>query len=222
MWHMPVNISRGQRMPSQCSKSNGNKVTLITEEVQKCLIENFLGETLNLVVLGSGCSKTVCGEEWLNCYLDTSSEKEQKEIQTAKSDTEFKFGDGKSVSSERYVSFPCRIAGKSVTVETDVVKSEIPLLLSKNSMKKANTKIEFANDKVNIFGKEVDLQFISSGHYATPLRDICKGLNSDLKESQLTEVLLTIDNNIARKSNKEKQQIAIKLHRQFGHPQVHA
>ena len=35
--------------------------------------------------------------------------------------------------------------------------------------------------------------------------------------SQLTEVLLTIDN-IARKFNKEKQQIAIKLHRQFGHP----
>ena len=30
--------------------------------------------------------------------------------------------------------------------------------------------------------------------------------------------MLTIDS-IARKSNKEKQQIAIKLHRQFGHPE---
>ena len=48
----------------------------------------------------------------LNCYLDTSREKEQKEIQTVKSDTEFKFGDGKSVFSERYVSIPCRIAKK--------------------------------------------------------------------------------------------------------------
>ena len=82
----------------------------------------------------------MCGEEWLNCYLDTLSEKEQKETQTVKSDTEFKFGDGKGVSSERCVSIPCRIAGKSVTVETDVVKSEIPLLLSKDSMKKAKTK----------------------------------------------------------------------------------
>ena len=38
-----------------------------------------------------------------------------------------------------------------------MVKSEIPLLLSRNSMKKANTRIDFANDKVNIFGKDIDL-----------------------------------------------------------------
>ena len=97
------------------------------------------------------------------------------------------------------------------------MKNEIPLLLSKNSMNKANTKIDFANDKVNIFGKEVDLQFTSSGNYAIPLRDSCKDLDSDLEESQLSEVLLTTDNR-AKKSNKGKQQIAIKLHRQFGQP----
>ena len=126
----------------------------------------------------------MCREEWLNCYLDTlKCEKVQKEIQTVKADIEFKFGDGKSVSSERCVSIPCRIAGKSVTVETDVVKSEITLLRSKNSMKKANTKLYFANDKVNIFGKKVDLQFTSSGHYAIPLKESCKNLDSDLEES---------------------------------------
>ena len=41
-------------------------------------------------------------------------------------------------------------------------------------MKKANMKI----DKVNIFGKKVDLQFTSSGHYAIPLGDCCKDLDS--------------------------------------------
>ena len=46
---------------------------------------NSSGETLNLAVLGSGCTKTMCGEEWLNCYLDTSSEKEQKKTQFVKS-----------------------------------------------------------------------------------------------------------------------------------------
>ena len=45
-------------------------------------------------------------------------------------------------------------------------------------MKKANMKIDFANDKVNIFGKKVDLQFTSSGYYAIPLRDCCKDLDS--------------------------------------------
>ena len=51
-------------------------------------------------------------------------------------------------------------------------------------MKKANMKIDFSNDKVNTFDKEVDLQFTSSGHYAIPLRDSCKNLDSDLEESQ--------------------------------------
>ena len=69
---------------------------------------------------------------------------------------------------------------------------KIPLLLSKNSVKKSNVKIDFANDKVNILGKEVDLQFLSSGYYAISLKDSCKDLESDLEESQLTEVLLTI------------------------------
>ena len=58
-----------------------------------------------------------------------------------KSDTELKFGDGQSVSSEGSISISCRIARKSETVETDVVKSKIPLLLNKNSMKKANKKL---------------------------------------------------------------------------------
>lgn len=117
------------------------------------------------------------------------------------------------VSRQRCTLIPCRIVGKSVTVETDVVKSGMPL---KNNIEKANTKINIANDKVNLFDKEVNIWFASSGHYAIPLRDSCKALDSDLEESQLTEVLLTI--NIARKFNKEKHQIAIKLHRQFGHP----
>ena len=98
-----------------------------------------------------------------------------------------------------------------------MVKSEIPLLLSRNSMKKANTRIDFANDKVNIFGKDIDLQFTSSGHYAVPLSDSCKDLETDIEETQVTEVLLTM-NNIDRKSRNEKQQIAIKLHKQFGYP----
>ena len=52
-----------------------------------------------------------------------------------------------------------------MNVVTDVVKSEIPLLLSKESMKKVGTKIDFVKDKVIIFGKEISLQFTSSGYY---------------------------------------------------------
>ena len=46
-----------------------------------------------------------------------------------------------------------------MNVVTDVVKSEIPLLLSKESMKKAGTKIDFVNVFVIIFGLEISLSF---------------------------------------------------------------
>ena len=81
-------------------------------------------------------------------------------------------------------------------------KKEIHLLLSKESMKKAGTKIDFVKDKVIIFGKEISLQFTSSGHYAIPLNYYHKDLKLSIDESKFTKVLLTIVD-IEKKSNKE-------------------
>ena len=74
----------------------------------------------------------------------------------------------KVVASEKSVVIPCNIAGKNVSLKTDVVKSEIPLLLSKESMKAAESKIDFVNDTINISGKDIHLHFTTSGHYAIP------------------------------------------------------
>ena len=51
---------------------------------------------------------------------------------------------------------------------TEVIENDIPLLLSKDTMKKANTYIDFANDKIAILNKEVPLQFTITGHYYIP------------------------------------------------------
>ena len=51
-------------------------------------------------------------------------------------------------------------------IKTDVIQNDIPLLLSKDSMKKSNVKIDFANDKVSFLDQNVDIILISSGHYA--------------------------------------------------------
>ena len=63
---------------SDSNKSQENKGTLFTQEAQKCFLQNFLGKTLILAVLDSGCTKTVCGEEWLKCYVDSLSEEEKQ------------------------------------------------------------------------------------------------------------------------------------------------
>ena len=44
-----------------------------------------------------------------------------------------------------------------VTTETDVVDSEIPLLLNKNTMKVAKIKLDLENEKATIFRKHVIL-----------------------------------------------------------------
>ena len=73
-------------------------------------------------------------------------------------------------------------------METNVVKSEIPLLLSKDSMKKAVTKIYFVNDKINIFGKEINLKFTSSGHYTISLNEYHKSPELMIEEQKFTEI----------------------------------
>ena len=63
------------------------------------------------------------------------------------------------------IHIPVTLAGVPVMLTTDVIDDDIPLLLSKETMKKANTQIDFKEDKVCIFGKKVDIKFSSSGHY---------------------------------------------------------
>ena len=102
--------------------------------------------------------------------------------------------------------------------KTVVVKSEIPLLLCKESMKAAESKIHFVNDRINMFGKDIHLHFTTRGHYDIPLNETNLNLTtSSLEDLNFVEVLLTIDNN-EEKSNMEKKYIASKLHKQFGHP----
>ena len=153
----------------------------------------------------------------MECYVDSLSDEEKHNIKSFKSNTEFKFADGKIVTSENCISIPCKIAGEWVNAVKDTVKSEILLLLSKESTTRAGTKIDFISNKVIIFGKEINLQFTSSGHYPILLNDYHKDLKLLIDESKFTEVLLTLDT-IEKKSTKEKQQIAMKLHKQFGHP----
>ena len=85
-------------------------------------------------------------------------------------------------------------------------------------MKAVEPKIDFVNDRVNMFGKDIHLHFTTSGHDAIPLNETNSNLKmSSLEDSNFVEVLLTIDNT-EEKSKKEKKCIASKLHKQFGHP----
>ena len=58
-----------------------------------------------------------------------------------------------------------KIGDKSCKLETEIVEANVPLLLSKSSLKKAGTLIDMKSDKARMFDKEVDLHQSSNGHY---------------------------------------------------------
>ena len=67
----------------------------------------------------------------------------------------FKFGDGNKLNSLYEVTLPCVIADIEVSIITDVVDSNITLLLSKDSMKRAGICLNFENDSVTMFKKKI-------------------------------------------------------------------
>jgi DNA repair exonuclease SbcCD ATPase subunit len=54
---------------------------------------------------------------------------------------------------------------------TDVVEMDVPLLISKNALKKAHAVINFKDDTIHLYGKKENLIETSSGHYMIPVQN---------------------------------------------------
>ena len=111
---------------------------------------------------------------------------------------------------------PTVIENKRVILETDVIDQNIPLLLSKPSMKKANTIQIFNNDTVTMFGHNQKLLFTTSGHYCIPVGSHKLAIEKFSSEEVFQKPSITlVTKDLSQKSAKEKQKIVRKLHRQF-------
>ena len=190
-----------------CPDKEEDYIGLFTNEEQRLHMPQLLQETINCAILDCGCVKTVCGQLWLDMYTDTLTDEQKKMITEEKSNTRFRFGVGGPVYlSERKVKFPAVLGKKKVTIETDIINCELPLLLSKESMKKAETAINFKNDKVCMLGQTLDIKFTSSGHYAIPL-----GMTEE--KNKIESVFIEIET----LDKDSKRKACQKLHVQFGH-----
>ena len=104
----------------------------------------------NCAILDSACSSTVCGQNWMDSYINSLNEVDRKKIKQTTGERTFKFGGGTRLKSRAEYCLPAVIAGKEVTIKTDVVGSDIPLLLSRTAMKRAGVKMDLENDCNNI------------------------------------------------------------------------
>ena len=109
--------------------------------------------------------------------------------------------------------FPAQIGDKSCLIEMEIVKENIPLLLSKSSLKKAETVLDMKMDQAVMFGKEVNLYFSTSGHYCIDIQPN-KVSKMDLPVEGQSENVLIFEENMNLSDKKKQIQ---KIQRQFGH-----
>ena len=121
-----------------------------------CYINKFVRERLNHAVIDSGCTKTACAASWLHSYLECLSEDDLVRVIDNKSSTKFKFGDGKTIASLKSVTTPAEIRNCEITIQADVINNDLPLLMSKDTMKAANCEMDFTCDQIIILRQEID------------------------------------------------------------------
>uniref|UniRef100_M4AZE1 Integrase catalytic domain-containing protein n=1 Tax=Xiphophorus maculatus TaxID=8083 RepID=M4AZE1_XIPMA len=210
-------------------KADSVKIAEDAKDVEECNLtlytkesptdaEIFMTECFGSAIIDTACTRTVCGQEWLDNYstvLQKKSVKIMKETET-QSHRPFKFGDGKIVYSIKKVKLPAKIGNTKCNIETEVVPANIPLLLSKASLKRAGTVLDMERDSAVMFNQPVKLDFTSSGHYCVNIVDSDNRnfIHSDkLLEATEEEILTATD----KMNTSEKMKVLEKLHKQFGH-----
>ncbi|XP_057305251.1 uncharacterized protein LOC130642182 [Hydractinia symbiolongicarpus] len=126
--------SRNNRPTEKKQDVNEIHITLFAaspDQRQYCLV----GESFGRGVLDSGCTKTVAGEKWMDEYLGTLSESDKNAVVSNSTDSIYRFGDGKEVKATRNLIIPVILGGNKYKLSVDIVEIEIPLLISRSTMK---------------------------------------------------------------------------------------
>lgn len=218
--HNPKN----QQSPSQSNQQQTQNISFLTSGVQEVLFQStsplkfeemacFPVENMQVGVVDCGATSTVMGDENYENFKESLPDDERKELEESETESRipFKFGYNPLVHSYKKAILPVILNGVGCKLQTEIVKIPLPLLISKPSMKKANTKINLMNDTIEMFGVEKPMIQTESGHYAVSLRG-----TSDMKNIQSLPSSLQLLLEVETVGDKEK--VAKKLHTTLGHP----
>ncbi|XP_063676591.1 uncharacterized protein LOC134812913 [Bolinopsis microptera] len=166
----------------------------------------LVGETVNKALLDSGASRTVAGENWYSCFLDSLDDETRSTVKEFPAELIFRFGVG-TLESSKKVIIPVTICTHEIWLEVHIVNSDIPLLLSLMSMKNMGVHLNFETDTVTIRGEDYKLELTESGHYVIPI-----------KEQNVKFESILIAEERSQEINLKKQ--ANKLHKRFAHAPI--
>ena len=105
-------------------------------------IKALVTESWNAAVLDSGATNIVAGEVWDSCYIPDLTGEDKKKNQHHATANTCRFGDGKLFPALFNVNIPVWFSNQNLTLNTDIALSDMPLLLSKKSMKKADMNLD--------------------------------------------------------------------------------
>ena len=74
-------------------------------------------DTCICAVLDSACSSTVCGDSWINNYIQSLDTDDRQKVKQTEGQRIFKFGGGTCLKSKGEYSLPAVIAGKEVMIK---------------------------------------------------------------------------------------------------------
>ena len=134
-------------------------------------------------------------------------------MHTENSLCKFRFGVDKVYTSNRIVHISVYIGSSSASLAVYVVSCNIPLLLSRISLKTEHATLDFQNYMLFIFNEAVPLITSDLGHYCLPL-------SRSIEEPQSPEtikILLTSPINKEDDATECRKKIT-KLHKQFAYP----
>ena len=210
------------------------QVILEDEEIEQCFVglgsqdKTFTQEAAGAAALDSCCSRSLMGEKWLAEYKRLAPKEMRKQLEgPLTSDVVYTFGDGKKLKSKGKYVVPVMIHGVKVKLVSELVHSDIPLLMSKTAMERCGIKLDFADKKVTAFGKTQKMTETSLGH---PIIGIIPKNPAPFNEeimlvmgkSEEEEVMAVKDIKLGKKdskrlTDKQQREVIKKVHKQAGH-----
>ena len=126
-------------------------------------------KTFSMAVLDSSCSWTVARKLRFDIFFNMLNDRDKCLVKTTMSNRTFYFGDGVEVKAINSVKFPVTtgvIKGVRAYIEANIVKNDLPLLLSHKYIKTAGMLLDLKNDSYWILGRYIKLQSMASRHYS--------------------------------------------------------
>ena len=201
-----------KKQDSSSEESGSNEDLLLVEEQEYLLaageVRAFTWEARGASALDSCCTASVCGQEWMNMFLEELEEQNMNKVEGPYvSEKSFGFGNNAKLKSKRYYIIPVEEAGRMRRMKVEVIESDIPLLMSRKAMEKVGIILDFKEKKITVLGKTIPMLQTSSGQ---PIMRVQPSMSESWEE-----IFMVI--NFETGSRTEQKKGLKKLYKQFGH-----